>query len=69
MAQKRVEVRLDDSTVRLLDERVARERRSRSTVVRSAIEAYLHDEEQARIDREIREGYERFPPTDEEFTW
>jgi hypothetical protein len=37
-----------------------------SVVIRDAIEAYLYDEENARIDREIREGYERFPETDEE---
>jgi hypothetical protein len=35
-------------------------------MIRDAIEGYLYDEENARIDREIREGYERIPETDEE---
>lgn len=59
-------VQLTRSLLRRLDERAAREGRSRSALIRDAIEAYLHDEEQARIDREIREGYERIPETDEE---
>lgn len=63
-AQTRVELTHD--VLRSLDERAAREGRSRSALIREAIEAYLHDEEKARIDREIIEGYERIPPTDEE---
>jgi len=35
-------------------------------LIREAIEAYLHDEERDRITREIVEGYERIPPSDEE---
>lgn len=59
-------VQLTRQLLQQLDERAAREGRSRSALIRDAIEAYLYDEEQARIDREIREGYERFPETDEE---
>jgi metal-responsive CopG/Arc/MetJ family transcriptional regulator len=59
-------VQLNEALLRRLDERAAREGRSRSALIREAIEGYLHDEENARIDREIREGYERFPETDEE---
>lgn len=59
-------VQLTQSLLQRLDERAAREGRSRSALIRDAIEAYLYDEEQARIDREIREGYERIPQTDEE---
>ena len=59
-------VQLNDELLRRLDERAAREGRSRSALIRDAIEAYLHDEEKARIDREIIEGYERIPVTDEE---
>ncbi|HEY6144710.1 MAG TPA: CopG family transcriptional regulator [Solirubrobacterales bacterium] len=51
--------------MRRLDERAAREGRSRSALIRDAIEAYLYDEAKAQIDREIVEGYERIPPTDE----
>jgi metal-responsive CopG/Arc/MetJ family transcriptional regulator len=59
-------VQLTQTLLQRLDERAAREGRSRSALIRDAIEAYLYDEEQARIDREIREGYERIPETDEE---
>jgi len=62
-------VQLTSDLRRRLDERAAREGRSRSALIRDAIEAYLHDEEKARIDREIVEGYERIPPTEEEMAW
>lgn len=62
-------VQLTSDLLRRLDERAAREGRSRSALIRDAIEAYLHDEEKARIDREIIEGYERIPTTDEELAW
>jgi metal-responsive CopG/Arc/MetJ family transcriptional regulator len=62
-------VQLHRDLLNRLDERAAREGRSRSALIRDAIEAYLYDEEQARIDREIREGYERIPVTDEEMAW
>ncbi len=57
-------VQLSEDLLRRLDERAAREGRSRSALIRDAIEAYLYDEENARIDREIREGYERIPPSE-----
>jgi len=59
-------VQLTDELLRRLDERAAREGRSRSALIRDAIEAYLYDEAKAKIDREIIEGYERIPATDEE---
>jgi len=59
-------VQLHRDLLNRLDERAAREGRSRSALIRDAIEAYLYDEEEARIDREIREGYKRIPETDEE---
>jgi metal-responsive CopG/Arc/MetJ family transcriptional regulator len=57
-------VQLNEDLLRRLDERAAREGRSRSSLIRDAIEGYLYDEENARIDREIREGYERLPTTE-----
>jgi metal-responsive CopG/Arc/MetJ family transcriptional regulator len=66
MARTQTLVQLTESLLRRLDERAAREGRSRSALIRDAIEAYLYDEEKARIDREIIEGYERIPTTDEE---
>lgn len=62
-------VQLSRVLLQRLDERAAREGRSRSALIRDAIDAYLYDEEEARIDREIREGYERIPVTDEEMAW
>ena len=62
-------VQLSRVLLQRLDERAAREGRSRSALIRDAIDAYLYDEEKARIDREIREGYERIPQTDEEVAW
>lgn len=66
MARTQTLVQLSDELLRRLDERAAREGRSRSALIRDAIEAYLYDEEDARIDREIREGYERIPETEDE---
>ena len=66
MSQAQTRVDLTHDVLRSLDERADREGRSRSALIREAIKAYLYDEEKARIDREIIEGYERIPPTDEE---
>lgn len=66
MARTQTLVQLTGDLLRQLDERAAREGRSRSALIRDAIEAYLHDETKARIDREIVEGYERIPTTAEE---
>jgi metal-responsive CopG/Arc/MetJ family transcriptional regulator len=59
-------VQLTDQLLRRLDERAAREGRSRSSLIRDAIEAYLADEARDEISRQIIEGYERIPETDEE---
>jgi metal-responsive CopG/Arc/MetJ family transcriptional regulator len=69
VARTQTLVQLTKDLLRQLDERAAREGRSRSALIRDAIEAYLYDEEKARIDREIIEGYERIPTTDEEMAW
>jgi metal-responsive CopG/Arc/MetJ family transcriptional regulator len=66
MPRKQTLVQLTQDLLRRLDERAAREGRSRSALIRDAIEAYLYDEERDRISREIIEGYERIPPTEEE---
>jgi metal-responsive CopG/Arc/MetJ family transcriptional regulator len=62
-------VQLTEKLLQRLDERAAREGRSRSALIRDAIEAYLYDEDKARIDREIIEGYERIPENEEEMRW
>lgn len=66
VARTQTLVQLSTELLRRLDERAAREARSRSSLIRDAIEAYLHDEERDRITREIVEGYERIPTTPEE---
>lgn len=66
MTRKQTLVQLSQNLLDRLDERAAREGRSRSALIRDAIEGYLHDEERARISREIVEGYERTPVTAEE---
>lgn len=66
MGRTQTLVQLTEDLLRKLDERAAREGRSRSALIRDAIEVYLYDEERERITREIIEGYERFPPTEEE---
>jgi metal-responsive CopG/Arc/MetJ family transcriptional regulator len=62
-------VQLTDDLRRLLDERAAREGRSRSAVIRDANASYLHDEREAEIDRQIVEGYTRIPQTADERAW
>jgi len=69
MSQTQTRVGLTRDVLRRLDDRAAREGRSRSALIREAVETFLHDEEKARITREIIEGYERIPPTDEEEPW
>jgi len=66
MARTQTLVQLTEDLLRRLDERAAREGRSRSSLIRGAIEAYLYDEERERITREIVEGYERMPLTQKE---
>jgi metal-responsive CopG/Arc/MetJ family transcriptional regulator len=69
MSQTQTSVKLAPDLLQRLDERAAREGSSRSALVRSAIEVYLYDEQKVRIDREIVEGYERIPSTDEEMAF
>lgn len=54
-------VQLSDSLVAALDQRAARTGRSRSDLIREAIERYLSEDVEAEIDRQIVEGYRRIP--------
>ncbi|MGH8874856.1 MAG: ribbon-helix-helix domain-containing protein [Acidimicrobiia bacterium] len=54
-------VQLTDHLLRLLDERAHRQGVSRSQVIRDAVQAYLADDEEALISRQIIEGYLRMP--------
>src|SRR5690554_6391840 len=66
VARTQTLVQLSEELLRRLDERAAREGRSRSALIRDAIEAYLHDERSAEIDRQIVAGVERVPLTEEQ---
>jgi metal-responsive CopG/Arc/MetJ family transcriptional regulator len=57
-------VQLSDELLERLDSYRAREGRSRSAVVREAIERYLAADREAEIDRLIVDAYERRPPED-----
>jgi metal-responsive CopG/Arc/MetJ family transcriptional regulator len=66
MARTQTLVQLTAELLQRLDERAAREGRSRSALIRDAIEGYLADEARAEVDRRIVEGYERIPETEKE---
>jgi len=69
IARKQTLVQLTDDLVRLLDARAAREGKSRSAVIREAVEAHLRPEFDAEIARQYREAYTRMPQTEEEVAW
>jgi predicted DNA-binding protein len=66
MARRQALVQLSDELIARLDSRAAAERRSRSDLIREAIERYLIDDASAAIDAAIVDGYTRIPP-DENF--
>lgn len=65
MARTQTIVQLSDDLLAGLDARRAREGRSRSELIRDAIEAYLADDREAAIDRAIVDGYTRVPPAED----
>ena len=69
MSRTQTIVQLNEDLLARLDERAARESRSRSAVIRDAIERYLEDELAAEVDRRIVEGYSRIPQTAAEDEW
>jgi predicted DNA-binding protein len=64
VARTQTLVQLSDELLERLDAYRAREGRSRSEVVREAIERYLHGDREAEIDRLLVESYTRQPPED-----
>jgi metal-responsive CopG/Arc/MetJ family transcriptional regulator len=64
MARTQTLVQLSDELLERLDAYRAREGRSRSEVVREAIERYLQADREAEIDRLLVDGYTRQPPED-----
>jgi Arc/MetJ-type ribon-helix-helix transcriptional regulator len=62
VARTQTLIQLTDELLEQLDSLRARDGRSRSEVVREAIERYLASGREAEIDRLIVEGYTRQPP-------
>jgi metal-responsive CopG/Arc/MetJ family transcriptional regulator len=58
-------VQLNDTLLEVLDQRAVETGRSRSNLIREAIEQYYKEDIEAAIDRAMVEGYTRVP--DEEF--
>ena len=58
-------VQLTTELVDVLDRRAATAGRSRSDLIREAIESYFRTDVEARIDQAIQQGYRRVPPTRE----
>jgi len=55
-------VQLTDELLARLDQRAVQQGRSRSDLIRAAIEAYMAADIEAELDRQIVEGYTRIPP-------
>ena len=64
MARTQTLVQLSDELLHQLDRHRERAGRSRSAVIREAIERYLATDREAEIDRLIVEGYRRTPARD-----
>jgi Arc/MetJ-type ribon-helix-helix transcriptional regulator len=62
MARRQTLVQLDDARLAALDERAAASGRSRSELIREAIDLLLGTGDAAAIDAAIVEGYRRHPP-------
>jgi len=65
VARTQTIVQLTDELLTELDARRAREGRSRSEVIRAAIEMYLAGDREAELDRLIVDGYRRVPPDED----
>lgn len=64
MGRVQILVQLSEHLLSALDERAARQGRSRSELIRDAVERYVSTDAEAEIDRQIVEGYRRIPPED-----
>lgn len=69
ISRKQTLVQLSDDLVDALDARAAREGKSRSALIREAVERDLHDELEAEKVRRYVEAYRRMPQTEEELGW
>lgn len=62
MSRTQTLVQLDDQLLAMLDGRAAAQGRSRSALIREAIEAYMAADIEAATDQQIVTGYRRVPP-------
>jgi plasmid stability protein len=62
MARRQTLVQLDDGRIAALDARAAATGRSRSDLIREAVDLLLGTGEAAAVDEAIVAGYERHPP-------
>lgn len=69
IARTQTLVQLSDTLLAHLDQRAGQEGRSRSELIREAIEAYLAEGIEAEIDRQIVEAYTRMPQQPWELEW
>jgi hypothetical protein len=64
MARRQTLIQLDDARIAALDERAAATGRSRSDLVREAVDLLLGAGDAAAIDAAIVAGYQRHPPAE-----
>jgi Arc/MetJ-type ribon-helix-helix transcriptional regulator len=64
MARRQTLIQLDDARLAALDERAAASGRSRSDLVREAVDLLLGTGDAAAIDAAIVQGYERVPASE-----
>jgi len=62
MKRTQTMVQLTDELVMLLDREAARRGLSRSALIRSALEQFLRESQEALISQQIVEGYTQIPP-------
>ena len=69
IGMKAIQVTFDEELLEQLDERPEVQEFGRSRVLREMTAAYLAEKRSEDIAREYREGYTKYPQTDEEIEW
>ena len=64
MSRRQTLVQFTDDLLASLDEFAVRSGRSRSELIRDAVEQYLREQREVEIDEAIAEGYSRIPPSE-----
>lgn len=62
VARRQTLVQLTDDLVDVLDAIAAKQGRTRSALIRSVLEDFVKEEDEAEKDRRLIEGYTKFPP-------